>query len=128
MDKRRHWPQEPGTAHEGADDVPAFVPQIDTEEIFKQLINDELRSGRLTPARRRRIVRYAAGLGLSAVQAGRLVETCRNKALYGDDPTERFHALHLVEPREEQMPIHVKIALLVAGAVLLDVLLVMWML
>ena len=128
MEKRRYWPYEVAATGEDAADVPTFVPQIDTEEVFMQLIADELRRGRLTPARRRRIVQYAAGLGLSARQAGRLVEACRNRALCGDDATERFHALRLVEPPEDRIPMRVKVALLVFGAILLDALLVMCML
>jgi len=104
-----------------------FVPSIDTNEVFRQLIVDEIRNGRLTPARRRRIVRYAAQLGLSAVQAGRLIAACRQEVLQGRDPTERYHALHLVEPTPTRVPTHIKIALVIAGAIVLDLLLLNWL-
>ena len=109
------------------DDIPAFVPSIDTKEVFRQLIVDEIRNGRLTPARRRRIVRYAAQLGLSAVQAGRLITACREEVLKGRDPTERYHALRLVEPTPTRVPTHIKIALVITGAILLDLLLLKWL-
>ena len=106
------------------DDIPKFVPPIDSEEIFRRLIADELRSGRLTRAQRRRIVLYGASMGLSAVQIGRLVSTCREEALESDNPTERYHALRLVEPLPPLIPTHLKISLVIAAAIVLDVLLI----
>lgn len=113
-----------GAASSGVheDNRPVFDSPIDTEEIFRQLIVDELRCGRLTPSRRRRIVQYATQMGLSARQAGRLIETCRGLALHSSDPTERRRAFRLVEPRPARIPTHFKIALVVAAAILLDVL------
>ncbi len=105
----------------------AFVPSIGTDDIFRQLIADEIRNGRLSPSRRRRIVRYAAQLGLSAVEAGKLIAACREEALQTNDPTERFHALRLVEPPPDRVPIPVKIAIVVGLAILLDVLVVAWL-
>jgi len=66
----------------------AVAAPIDQREIFRQLIEDEIRNGRLTRARRRRIVRYAAQLRLSAVEAGNMIERCRarlaeERELYG---------------------------------------------
>jgi hypothetical protein len=106
-------------------DVPDFVPPIDTEEIFRELIADELRCGRLTRAQRRRIVRYGAAMGLSAVQIGRLVTSCREQALQSDNQTERYHALRLVEPPPPLIPTPVKIGLVVGAAIVIDVLLIM---
>ena len=65
-------------------DPPVFAPSIDMTAIFRQLIADEVRTGRLTRARRRRIVQYAAHLGLSAVQVGRLIAECREEATRSD--------------------------------------------
>lgn len=66
---------------------PPFMPSMDMKEIFREMIRQEVQCGRhsrvkpacgrLTRWRRRRIVQYAAGMGLSAVQAGRLVEECQ---------------------------------------------------
>ena len=36
--------------------------RIDTKDIFRELIADEVRSGRLNNSRRKRIIRYAAQL------------------------------------------------------------------
>jgi hypothetical protein len=105
-------------------DRPVFLPPIDTEEIFRKLIADELRTGRLTRAHRRRIVQYAAQMGLSATQAGRLVEACREQALHSTDPTERRYALRLVEPPPKHTSTRFKIALVVTAAVVLNALLI----
>ena len=109
------------------DDIPEFVPRMDMREIFQQMIRHELRNGRLTPWRRRRIVRYAARLGLSAVEAGRFITDCRKAALESDDHEERLHALRLVEPARERIPGPYKIAMIITGAILLDVLLICWL-
>lgn len=53
-----------------------FVPPVDREAIFLELIRGELRRGRLHKTARARIVRYACGMGLSPLQAGRLIEQC----------------------------------------------------
>jgi hypothetical protein len=109
-----------------ADDRPIFVPRIAAADVYHEMIASEVRNGRLTRARRRRIVRYAAQLGLSAVEAGRLVTKCREQALESDDPAERQHALHLVEPEPARMPIAFKLAIVVAMAVLVDFLVIAW--
>ena len=96
-----------------------FVRRIDTQEIFRELIAQEVRSGRLTPSRRRRIVRYAAQLHLSAVETGRLIAECRAEALESDDPQEIYHALRLVEPPRAEMPVAFKVAIVAAGAIVL---------
>lgn len=101
----------------------SWVPSIDTHVVLERLIADELRAGRLTPGRRRRIVRYAAGMGLSAVQAGRLVSRIRDEALASDDPELRSHALRLAAPAEKRIPGHQKMVLIVAAAILIDIIL-----
>jgi hypothetical protein len=105
-------------------DQPVFLPPIDTEEIFRRLIADELRTGRLTRAHRRRIVQYAAQMGLTATQAGQLVETCRQQALHSTNPNERRYALRLVEPPPKRGSTRLKVALVVTVAVVLNVLLI----
>jgi hypothetical protein len=112
---------------EGHGDHPQFVPTIDMHDVFRQLVADELRCGRLTPARRRRIMGYAAQLGLSAVQAGRLVEACRKEALESHDPKERYHALRLVEPPSARIATPFKIALVIIAAIVLDLLILQWL-
>jgi len=105
-------------------DPPEYVPRIDTQDIFRRLIEDELRQGRLTPSRRRRIVQYATQLGLSATQAGRLIAACRDEVLQSPVPEERRFALRLVEPPPARVPTPLKIALVVAVALVLDMLLI----
>ena len=108
-------------------DHPEFVPRIDASDILRRLIVDELRNGRLTRGRRRRIVRYCAALGLSAVQAGELIKAGREEVLQSSDPTERYHALRLVEPQPTLIPTAVKIALVIAVAIVVDVMVIRWM-
>jgi len=109
-----------------SEDPPAFVPRIEMRDVFHQLIADELRNGRLTQERRKRIIRYAAQLGLSAVEAGRLITTCREQVLERADAVEQRHALKLVEPEPERIPIAFKMALVVGLAIVVDLLLFGW--
>ncbi len=102
------------------------APALDESEIFRQLIKTELRNGRLTSSQRRRIVRYAAKLRMSAVEAGQLIARCREEALQSDDPTERVHALRLVQPETGHTPIALKISLVIALAILVDLLVLGW--
>ncbi len=108
------------------DDPPAYVPSIDTHEIFRQMIAEELRSGRLTAARRRRIIRYAAGMGLSASEAGTLVETCREQALQSDNVEERACALRLAPRETEHIPIAMKLSVILLLVVLADLIVLLW--
>ena len=105
---------------------PAFVPRIEMSDVFHQMIANELRNGRLTSDRRKRIIGYAAQLGLSAVQAGRLITTCREQILESAEPVERRHALKLVEPEPERIPAACKLALVVALAIAFDLWLFGW--
>ena len=108
------------------EDPPAFVSKIEMRDVFHQMIADELRKGRLTQERRKRIIRYAAQLGLSAVEAGRLITTCREQVLDRADSVDRRHVLKLVEPEPERIPAAFKLALVVALAIAADLLLFGW--
>ena len=92
--------------------------RIGTKEIFRELIAQEVRSGRLTPSRRRRLVRYAEQLRLSAVETGRLIAECRDEALESDDPEEIYHALRLVEPPPRTMPFVFKVMVALTVAII----------
>ncbi len=105
---------------------PTYVPKIDMRDVFHQMIADELRNGRLTRDGRKRVIRYAAQLGLSAVEAGRLITTCREQVLESADPVEQRHALKLVEPEPERIPVAFKLALVVALAIVVELLLFGW--
>ena len=95
-------------------DLPEYMPSIDTHDVFRELIASEIRDGRLSASRRRRIIRYAAHLGLSAVETGKMIARCRDQAIQSDDPNERAFALRLV-PEE---PARIPKALIVAMAVI----------
>ena len=119
--------QEQETGRRMATEGPStFVPKIEMREIFHQMIADELRNGRLTKDRRKRVIRYAAQLGLSAVEAGRLITTCREQVLKSADPVERGYALKLVEPAPERIPVAFKLAAVVVLAIVADLLLLGW--
>ena len=109
-----------------AEATPAFVPTIDIEDVFRKLIEDELRNGRLTRARRKRIIRYAAQLRMSAVQTGQLIEACRRKVVESSEPSEPYRPLRLVEPRPVKVPLVFKISLVIALAILFDLLVLKW--
>lgn len=81
------------------------------------MIAREVQCGRMDAARRRRIVRYAAQLGLSAVEAGEMIEACREEAARSDDPRVRGHALRLVEA-PQTMPLSTKLGLTFLGALM----------
>ena len=109
------------------EEPPSFAPTIPTEDIFRRLIAEEIRSGRLTPRRRRKIVQYAAQLQLSATQAGELIEACRQGALDSEDPVEQRCAFRLVDAPRPKIPTHLKITLVILAAIVFDLLLLKWM-
>jgi hypothetical protein len=98
---------------------------ISNKEVFRKLIRDEIRSGRLTPARRRRIVRYAAQLDMSAVDVGLMIAQCREEALKSEDPAARQHALKLVEPPPSRMPLAWKLSAVVLLAIIVDLIILL---
>ena len=71
--------------------------RIEMREIFRALILDEIRRGGLTKTRRRRIIQYAAHLNLSATEVGRMITTCRDELLTGDDPDAKSLAVRMVQ-------------------------------
>lgn len=101
-----------------------FAPPVRTEDVFRSLIEEELRTGRLSASRRRRIVRYAAAMGLDAAAAGELITQCRDEALKDSDPRVRQHAMRLIYPDPPLIPAGLKLALAAGIAIALDVLLV----
>ena len=119
----KHDSRRPGPGQPTRPDISANA--ISQEEIFRQLIADEVRAGRLTPARRRRIVRYAAQLRLSAVDVGLMIAQCREEALQSQDQTERLHALRLVEPPTPRIPIAYKLSAVVLAAIIINLLLML---
>ena len=108
-------------------DIPPFQPRIDARDIFHEMILTELRAGRLTRTRRRHIVGYAAQMGLSATEAGRLLAACREEALQSDDPSERYHALRLAEPDDERPHVILQVAVVTVVTVLLHGIVTGWL-
>jgi|CXWL01.1.fsa_nt_gi hypothetical protein len=110
-------------AHHLGDGIPYCPSLPDTRTIFRELIAAELRAGRLTPSRRARIVRYASQIGLSAVEAGRLVTECQDEALDHSDDTIRGFALRLANPPPRRLSLTPRVAI-TTGILLL----IVWML
>lgn len=102
--------------------------RLDTQSIFREMVAQELRAGRLSRAGRRRVVQYAAQLGLSAVQAGKLIGECRDAALRSDNPHERRHALRLARETAPPKRMPIKAALAIAGIMIVELLLIAWVL
>ena len=100
--------------------------KIDTKEFIRVMIAQEVRTGRLTPSRRRRMVRYAAQFHLSAVETSRLIAECRVEALESEDPEEIYHALRLIEPPPKTMPMALKVAIAIVVALVSNLLLSKW--
>lgn len=86
----------------GSEREEVFVPPVDREAIFRELILQEVRYGRLNKAARARIVRYACGMGLSATQAGKLIHTCQEEVARERQSPHTPHQLTIVqsEPRQ----------------------------
>ena len=111
------------SARHMGDGIP-FCPSLpDTRTIFRELIAAELRAGRLTPSRRARIVRYASQIGLSAVEAGRLITECHDEALEHSDETIRGFALRIANPPSRRFALTPQVAI-TTGILLL----IVWML
>jgi len=50
------------------------LSRYEIHNIYREMVRWELSNGRLSAWRRRRLVQYAAGLGLRAVEAGELIQ------------------------------------------------------
>lgn len=72
---------------------------MDIAEILRAMIEHEARSGRLTSWRRHRIIQFAAQLGISPIEAGRLVQAWRDEVLQAESQSDAlFPSLRLVGP------------------------------
>lgn len=107
--------------------VRIFDAPLDTNEIFRTLIADEVRTGQLSPSRRRRIIQYASHLGLTAVQVGEMIESCRREAPAGDDLRERAHPFRFIPAAQSRIPTPIKIAMVVGAALLVDLIVLKWL-
>ncbi len=102
--------------------------RLDTEHIYREMITNELRAGRLTPGRHAEIVRFGSHLGFSVLEANKLVAECRDRALQSADPVERNYALRLLPPQRTWIPTTWKVAAVIALAIVLDIIIAKWLL
>lgn len=90
-----------------AEDIPnksaskLVARSLNTRDIFHQMIVDEIRTGRLTAWRRRKIIRYATAMGLTAVEAGEMITSCR-LSLEAEEHEFPFHRLILWSKSESE--------------------------
>lgn len=100
--------------------------RISEEEIFTELIKEEVRTGRLTAARRRRLIRYAAHLQISAVDVGNLIADARRTTDTANRPAPPRPVMKLVTPPPARVPITTRIGAIITAAIAIDVL-VLWL-
>ncbi len=104
-----------------------FEPNIPVEDIFEQMFALELRDGKLTPKRRKRLVQYAAQMGLSARQAGMLLERSCQRAIEDGVEPAYSHALRIADPPPPRISEPVRIAAIIAISLVVDTLLIYWL-
>lgn len=97
-----------------------FAGPVDQEAIFQKLLWDELRAGRLTKRRRRRILQYAAQLGFSAREIGDLLDHTKQHAEVNGDRKIQRRALELIDPPEPRVPIAWMLSMIIALVLLAD--------
>lgn len=106
--------------HANSDRYDRPAARLDTKQVYEQMIECELRTKRLSPARRKRIVRYAAGLGLSAVEAGKLVNKCQARLAREKGLADHRPQLRLVNTPPPRVSAIWKIGAVVLLAVVVD--------
>ena len=95
------------------------------QDVFREMVAGVLRNGELTVRRRRQLVAYAASLGISAVQAGRLVSQARHlhkeRCMAAPGPVLSFGRTgrHVTAPPWVQMAAVAIAGLIVSGLALL---------
>ncbi len=98
---------------------------FDTKAIFRETIVRELKDGKISPGRRRRIIRYAARMGLSAVEAGHLLSRCRDQAMSELDACKETPTLRMHIPDTDDHSTATYVMIAIAGAVLFNVAIVL---
>jgi len=104
-----------------------FQPSIPVEEIFEHMFTQELRDGRLTPKRRKRLVQYAAQMGLSARQAGMLMDRCCQNAIAKGVERAHGQALRLADPPLPRISEPTRITIIIIISLVVDTLLIYWL-
>ncbi|MEK6675291.1 MAG: hypothetical protein AABZ47_06500 [Planctomycetota bacterium] len=93
--------------HRGSFPQPHEAP-LSARSIFRTLLIQEIREGRLTPSRRKRIIRYAAKLDLSAVEVGEWIAEYQEATLGSsstDQPTLRLVTTDATQPDNRLRPL-----------------------
>ena len=87
------------------------LSRFELHAIFRETVRWELSRGRLSSWRRRRLVKYAAALRISAVEAGRLIQEARQAQREEQlaDESAAPH-LHLVDAQDNHWPVWAKLA------------------
>jgi hypothetical protein len=87
------------------------LSRFELHAIFRETVRWELSRGRLSSWRRRRLVKYAAALRISAVEAGRLIQEAR-QAQREEQLADESAAPHLrlVDAQDNRWPVWAKLA------------------
>ena len=87
------------------------LSRFELHAIFRETVRWELSRGRLSSWRRRRLVKYAAALRISAVDAGRLIQEAgqahQEERLAGESAAPH---LRLIEAPDKRWPVWAKLA------------------
>ena len=109
------------------DEATSGWARLDTETIFREVIDNELRAGRLTTSQKAQIMRFGVEFGLSDAETTDLINECRDKALVSADPAERRYARQHLDPGPARIPTTWKMAGVIAVAIAVDVALFVWL-
>lgn len=81
----------------GGDDRRPTMDAWERQQVFGEVVVLELRNGRLSTLRRKRLVQYAATLDISATLAGRLIEQARKRVAESRDESSTAASLRCAQ-------------------------------
>lgn len=90
----------PGLRFVPVEEPADFKPGFDTQDVFRELILNEIRRRGLDRARRRELLAYAAQLDISAKQMNQLFADCRDELLASENLDDVGAALDLLRDEE----------------------------
>ena len=108
----------------GGDGQARPMSRFELHHLFREMVRFELHNGELSTWRRRRLVRYAAALEISAVDAGELIQEAvrAHESVQGLEPRS-LADLHLLDEQDSEPSQgwrwYVPVAVMLAGAMLI---------
>ena len=107
----------------GPDWCHAPTYKIGCESIFRRMIENEMRAGRMSKGRRRKLIQFGSHLGLSPVEVGELIARCRMEEP-GEEPEP--DVLPYV-PAAQRRLWSARFAMLLGVALLLEFVVLTWL-